>query len=160
MNAARLWPIGVVLALLAGVGSCVVLMWAANQPGTAVTEPDYYEQAVAWDSTLAARRASDALGWRAGVTLGAAGAGGAPLEIALADRDGRPVTGAVVRIAALHNSDPARWVRATLPERTPGRYGATVAFRRAGRWEVRIEARRGTERFLDRVRREAARAPL
>ena len=76
----RFWP-WFVAALLAAtaVGQGIMLYAATHDPTFAVV-PDYYERAVAWDSTLAIEEASDALGWHATATL--TRDGGARLNVA------------------------------------------------------------------------------
>jgi nitrogen fixation protein FixH len=154
MKAAQLWPIAVVCALAAGVAASVVLILAANDPAGTASEPDYYEHAVAWDSVLAARRASEALGWSAAVEVAARGPEAARVAVRITDREARAVDGARVHVTAIHNADGAHWVEGDLTALGEGRYEGVLPLRRAGRWELRLDARRGRERFLVPVHRE------
>jgi nitrogen fixation protein FixH len=147
MRPARLWP----LAVAAVLGSTVVanvalLVYTRNDVD--MVEPDYYHKAVTWDSTLARREKSDALGWNADARLGALdNQGRALLCIHVVDHDGRPVEGARVRVTAIHNLDPLHPVRGTLAARGSQGYAASLPLARRGLWELRLDAARGDQRF-------------
>lgn len=131
--------------VVANVGMAVV---ATSDANGSVVEPDYYRKAVQWDSTMALRAASDALGWRADVAI--AGAVGAParLELRLTDRDGAGVTGATVRAVLIHNTAAAHHVDLVLRDLGEGRYVADPTLPYPGLWEVRVDAVRGAEHFV------------
>jgi nitrogen fixation protein FixH len=154
MNAARLWPAAIVAVLALTVAANALLLWKASDPRGLAAEPDYYSKAVRWDSTLAVERASAALGWTAHAALGVPRAGAARVEVSLRDSTGAPVGRATVSAALLHNADPARWIRGTLVESGGGRYAAELPLARAGRWELRLLATRGSERFVADLRLE------
>jgi nitrogen fixation protein FixH len=148
----RLWPLGVVAVLALTVLANVAVFWAARDRNAAVVEPDYYRRAVGYDSTLAAEHRSAALGWRVEAELGEPGAGGAAtLRVRLLGRDGAPLDSARVTVGAVHNRDAARVVRAALAPEGGGRYAAMLPLRLAGRWELDLEAARGTDRYRVRV---------
>lgn len=155
MRSGMAWPWAMAAALVLTVVANVALLVSANAPGAAQVEPDYYRRALAWDSTQAARARSTALGWRTEAGFGEAQAGGSPLVLTLRDAAGAPVAGATVEVEAVHNlatGDPARW---TLDERAPGRYEALARPGRAGRWELRVSATRGGDRFVTTLHAEA-----
>ena len=153
------WPWLISAALLFTVGVNVVILFAANSDRNgSVVEPDYYRKAVAWDSTMARRAASDRLGWTAMATLvrragDAAGSGG--IVVRITDRDGAPVRGAAGRAVLIHNLDAGNPQQAELHEREPGVYAGSVRISHSGRWEVRVEARRDESRFMRVIFAEA-----
>lgn len=149
MNAARLWPIAIVGVLAVTVAANVGLWWAARDPSASAAEPHYYDQAVRWDSTLAERRASDALGWTVDVAIGARGRSGAEVSATVRDRDGRPLDGADVRVIAIHNREGQRWIPGTLAPAGEGRYAARLPLVRPGRWELRVRIERNGARWSD-----------
>jgi nitrogen fixation protein FixH len=155
MKPAALWPIAVVGVLAITVGANVWLIWEARDPNGAVIEPDYYRKAVAWDSTAARRARSEALRWSADAALGATDGARAHVRATLADSLGAPVTGADVKLEAIHNLEAANRVHAALPESAPGVYEADAALDRAGLWELRLTATRGGDVFLTSLRRDA-----
>lgn len=144
------WPWLLVLGMSGIVGVNVwMLVVASGDANGSVVEPDYYRKAVAWDSTMAVRAASERLGWRTELSL--TGASGAPasLEVRLADASGAGIAGAAVTATLIHNADAARHVDVRLRDLGDGRYAAEPALAHPGLWEVRIEATRGTAHFAE-----------
>ncbi len=147
------WPIGIVAILSATVIANLVVMRIANGDPSFAIEPDYYQKAVAFDSTIAGQRRSNALGWTATATIVVADAAGPPLlTVTLLDSQQRPVQGAAVTVVALANIRANDLVSSTLSEIAPGRYQSTLAARMAGQWEVRVDALRGSEHFVASTR--------
>jgi nitrogen fixation protein FixH len=147
------WPAGVILALAATVAVNLLMLRAATSRDAAVVEPDYYRKALAWDSTLAARRHDAALGWRLEAMLERAGRSGADLVVSLADREGRPLAGAGITVTAIHNAEARRPV-AAMRTGADGVARARLPLARPGRWELRLEARHAGETFSASLRRE------
>ncbi len=147
MKSGAVWPMAIVGVLGLTVIANVFLWRAANAPGTNDLEPDYYRRALAWDSTQTARVKSASLGWRAQAAIGLAGAGGEELHVTLTAHDGAPIVGAEVQVLGVHNLDPAHPVHWTLVEQPDGRYAAPVHLPHTGRWELRVNAARGDDRF-------------
>lgn len=153
------WPWLLAAGMSGIVGVNVVMAVVANSDANgSVVEPDYYHKAVQWDSTMALRAASDALGWRADVVI--AGVVGTPsrVELRLTDRDGTGVAGATVQAVLIHNSAAGRHVDLVLRDLGNGRYSAEAALPYPGLWEVRVEAVRGAEHFVE-TRRADLTAP-
>lgn len=146
------WPWLLTLALLFTVSANVVMLFAANSDRNgSVVEPDYYRKAVAWDSTMARRAASDRLGWHATATVersvaGVASAG--EVVVRIADAAGAAVQGATVTATLIHNLDAGHPTVLSLREAPGGGYAARAPIAHPGRWEVRIEAERAGARFL------------
>lgn len=147
MKPAAAWPLALAGVLALTVVANVALLAAANAPGAARVEPDYYRRALAWDSTQAERARSAALGWRAEAAFTAGGGRGLALDVSLLDADRRPVAGAELEALAIHNLEPGPPARWRLEEITPGAYRARVRPGRAGRWELRLRATRAGDVF-------------
>jgi len=142
------WPWLLASGMLGIVGVNVVMFAvAASDANGAVVEADYYRKAVDWDRALAARAASAALGWRPSVTLARYTGGEGRLSVGLTDASGRSLTDATVDATLIHNRDAAHPVRVTLRSGSSGEHAAPVPLRWAGRWELRLVARRGADRF-------------
>lgn len=149
------WPVLVTAALVFTVGINVVMLFAAGgDPNGTVVEPDYYRKAVEWDRTMARRAASDALGWTAAVTVGPAGRDGREVHVTIVERGGRAIADADVRVTMIHNLEASTPVEGAVAARD-GAYAGTLPARRSGRWEVRVAARRGAERFGSTLHAEA-----
>jgi len=148
------WPVAMVAVLGVTVAANAWLLVAANDPNAVVVEPDYYRRALRWDSTSAEAAASARLGWRADAAIGALDdAGRAGVRVRLSGADGQPVTGARVELTAIHNREAALHRTATLAG-AGGDYAAEIELAHAGLWELRIDARRGAEHFVTRLRRD------
>lgn len=149
------WPVLVTAALLFTVGVNVVMLFAAGgDPNGSVVEPDYYRKAVDWDRTMARRAASDRLAWTSTVTLGPVVDGQRLVVLALRDSAGAAVRDADVTVTLIHNLEASTPVQGALSARDDV-YAGGLAAARGGQWEVRVEARRGTERYAATMRAEA-----
>lgn len=149
------WPLLIGLALAFTVGVNVVMLFAAGaDPNGTVVEQDYYRKAVEWDRTMERRAASAALGWTASATLGTGSAARA-LRVELRDASGAAIADADVSATLIHNREASTPVALALQPTGDGAYLGTGALAHTGQWEVRIVARRGTERFETSLRAEA-----
>jgi nitrogen fixation protein FixH len=151
------WP-WLLTAAMSGVVVSNVWMAvvATSDANGSVVEPDYYRKAVRWDSTMAARAASDALGWTATSAMSADAAASAAtpalatVHVTLLDAVQEGVVGADVKVTLIHNADAGRPTELALRELGDGRYGAEAPLARWGRWEVRVSATRGAANAAER----------
>ena len=150
-----LWPVAIVGVLALTVGANIWVMIVARDPHAAAIEPDYYNKAVAWDSTLAEQHRSERLGWTADADILDASPTGATVRVVLRDRARQPIVGARVSIEAIHNLQADERITATLGEAGKGEYSARMPLCRPGQWELRIDATQGRDRWVTSVRREA-----
>lgn len=159
------WPIGLAVILAISVGANMFVFHLASDDPSFAVEPDYYRKAVQWDDELAQRRRNAELGWRAAATLaaareGAAGGDATELRVRLTDSAGAPLDGAAVSVEALaidRASQVATFTLAAASDPAGGVYSAMLPAARAGRWELRLVATRGGERFtaVERLERAA-----
>jgi nitrogen fixation protein FixH len=159
MRAARLWPLALVAVLALTVTANVWLLWAANDEQSRALEPDYYRKALAWDSTMAEASRSVALGWRLSASIESAGAPGGRLLVTLSDSSGRPIEGAALTATTTPIAHADRAGRVALRE-TAGGYQAEFPLVYQGLYEIRIEAVRGSDRFVTSVRGTPGAGPL
>jgi nitrogen fixation protein FixH len=153
------WPIGVAVVLGATVIANVVVMRIANSDKAFAIEPDYYKRAVAFDSTLATERRSDALKWSASAQfLAQTEATQRTLAVTLTDAQGVSVQGAIVTVTTLANARANAVLSARLQESSPGRYQGSLSATFPGQWEVRIDAVRGAQHFVTTTRTELSRS--
>lgn len=151
MNSARLWPAALVAVLAITVVANVAIYWTANHDTSFAVEPDYYQRAIDWDSTMAREQRSTALGWSAEVRLAPPDAGEATLSVTLAARGGAPLDSADVRAALSHNAHGADVFQVRLLPSGPGRYAARVPSAAQGLWRVDLAATLGNDVFVERV---------
>ena len=141
------------LVVFAANGAMVYVGFAT---WTGVATEDAYEKGLAYNGALAAARAQADLGWRPAFGFDAYGPTHGRVALALADRDGHPLTGAGVRARFVRPSHQGHDFELALPEAEAGRYGAEVELPLPGWWEVRVRADRGgrvyrlTERIVAR----------
>ncbi|HVZ76776.1 MAG TPA: FixH family protein [Gemmatimonadaceae bacterium] len=155
MKRSTLWPLGITAILAITVGANFWLLRVANDDPSFAIEPNYYQKAVNWDSTMAQERRNAALGWKLAPSLGAfSTANGALLHVSLADSAGRGIAGAHVTVSALFNARANDIYSATLVPDSAG-YHATLPVRHAGEWELRFDVRRDGAHFTSVSRVDA-----
>lgn len=142
-----IWPAIVIGLLSMQVGICGVSVYLATADRSFAIEPDYYRKAVAWDQTRAAQRAGATLGWRMRLTVEPQcdEFGRRLVELSLVDSAGAAVEGAQVEAIAFHHARANERQRIELPSQGGGRFAATAPLRRAGLWEFRVRAQRGSD---------------
>jgi len=150
------WPIGITTVLATTVAANLWVMRIANDDPSFAIEPDYYRKAIPWDSTLAQARPDSALGWRLTAQLQReAATGKTRISATLTDSLGTPISGAVVKVAALPVARASEVHEATLAAAGTGEYAAQLDARRPGLWELRFDVRAGSTRFTEVTRVEA-----
>jgi nitrogen fixation protein FixH len=152
------WPAIVIGILTVTVlGNLWVMRIARSDPSFAIEE-NYYQRAVNFDVQRGVEQRSDRLGWTLELSAGPASSAGSALLATLRDADGALVDSAAVtvrltRVARAHTVIPVPLAPVT------GGYGALVPFDAPGLWDVALEARRGTARFVTEQRLDVAAGP-
>jgi nitrogen fixation protein FixH len=147
MKRGAAWPLAVMTILGLTIAANVWLINVANADPSFAVEENYYQRGVHWDDEMAQRRRNDALGWRVVASASPIRSGyGSDLRIAL-NSAARPIDGAVVTVRAVHLARAGEPVDVRLTTIAAGAYEARVPLERAGLWELRIDVRRGTDRF-------------
>lgn len=123
--------------VVAANGALVVL---AYHSWTGLETEDAYEKGLAFNRTLEAVRAGEALGWRVEVSFADAGPGRGRLAVLLAERDGRALTGATVAARFVRPTQAGHDKEVMLAEVGDGTYAREVELPLPGRWELRLEA--------------------
>jgi len=145
-----LWPGLVVVLLLGQLVVCFVMISRAVGDPTAAIEPNYYQKALKWDQTRAARAASAALGWSASwdVARVADILGQRMIKLSLTDDAGAPITDAEVDLRFFHHARSADRRDAMLAHGGGGIYAAALPMKRPGLWTLEVRAARGEHVFL------------
>jgi hypothetical protein len=148
------WPIYIGGLLTMSVVASGVIVWVATRPDAPRPIKGYYEAARAWDADEAVEQASRQLGWTVSYALPSdvphfAGMP-RPVDVRVADRDGKPVSGLAGHLLAVRPSD-ARLNQSgeltALPQ-APGTYRTLVRLDLPGEWELRIDTRQDSLRFV------------
>jgi hypothetical protein len=155
MKRSSWWPIAVVAILALTVGANFWIYYVANDDQGIAIEPDYYQKAVAWDSTMAQARANRSLAWIVTPSLAAfTPHDGADLRVTLTDSTGAAISDATVTVSAFYNARAGEVSGATLAARAGG-YETRLPVHHGGLWELRFDVRRGTVHFTSTSRVEA-----
>ena len=143
MSARTRW-LGIIIGLLVGNAVAVfALMRVSAGEARRRVLPDYYERAAAWDSTMAERQASDALGWKVDVTVA-----GRELTLTVSDRGGAPVADAAVELVAVPRGRVDQTIKAAAVAVAPGVYRVSLVGERGGLHDVAVRIQRGADRFV------------
>ena len=152
------WPIYLGGLLAMSVVACGVLVWVATRPDTPRPIKGYYEAARAWDANEAVEEASRQLGWTVRYELpsGVPHVAGMPrpVDVRVADRNGKPVSRLAGRLFAVRPSDTRLNQAGELVEmpQEAGSYRTLVRLDEPGAWELRIEVTQGALRFVHAAR--------
>lgn len=152
------WPIYLGSLLAMSMGAYAVMVWVATRPDTPRPIAGYYEAARTWDANEAVEASSRQLGWSVRYELSGdvphfAGMP-RPVDVHVADRDGKPVAGLVGRLFAIRPSDTRLNQSGELiglPQ-TPGCYRTLVRLDASGAWDLRIDMRHETLHFVHAAR--------
>lgn len=148
------WPIFIGGLLTMSIVACGALVFVATRPDSPRPIRGYYEAARAWDADEAIEAASRQLGWTVRYELppGVPHFAGMPrpVDVTVADRDGRPVSGLAGHLFAIRPSDTRLNQSGALTEipRQAGSYRTLVTLDVPGTWEVRIDATQQSLRFV------------
>jgi hypothetical protein len=152
------WPIYIGALLTMPIVACGALVYVATRPDTPTPIEGYYRAAQEWDASEAIEDASRQLGWTVSYEL----PGDVPvfrgmprpIDVAVADRDGRPVTGLSGDLVAIRPSDTRLDQRAALVEMPTraGHYRTLVRLDEPGAWEIRLDTRQRALRFVHAAR--------
>lgn len=147
------WPAAIVTVLLLQVGFGIWMARTANNDPNFAIEPDYYNRAVNWDSTMAQSRRDKALGWQAAASLVRDTGRTAALRVVLIDAAGIPLVADSVHAAVLAVAHAGTVHELTL---TPdaGGYIALVPLAANGLWDISVRAVRGGDLFTAKLRTE------
>ena len=152
------WPIYLGGLLSMSVVACGILVWVATRPDAPRPIKGYYEAARAWDAGEAVEDASRQLGWtvRYAVPSDIPHVAGMPrpVDVSVADRDGRPVSGLAGHLFAIRPSDTRLNQAGKLVElpQHVGSYRTLIRLDEPGTWELRLDTTQAALRFVHATR--------
>lgn len=145
---------GIIVGLLA-VQLCmsgVAIFLATGDPAQAIV-PNYHKHALEWDQYAAAKKQSQALGWKWTVSIDPKGDvyGNRKVALELCDRAGQPLQNAEVTLSVWHHSRASEPMEVTLTPATdrPGVYEGNAVLRRSGLWHLDLHVKRNGQHFID-----------
>jgi nitrogen fixation protein FixH len=151
------WPLGVVAILSSSIVAQGTMVYFATRQDAPRPLKDYYEKAQAWEVDQAVVAASRQLGWAVAMEIPEVPVEPGqprPVDVAVTDRDGRPVDHLAGDVVAVRPADGRMNTRGRLVElpQSPGRYRTLVALPAKGLWEMSLDAAREGQRFVHTAR--------
>lgn len=139
------WVVFMIFGILgmSAVANAMLIRFAVADPTFAI-EPNYYDEALAWDARVAQREANARLGWKLTPHLQKRADGDAELVLDAVDADGAPLDGLAVSVNASPNLCARQRVRTEL---VSGRGSVGPAC--PGLWQLAVDARRGDDHFTE-----------
>ncbi len=113
--------------------------------GEDVSDP--YLKGLAFNKTLAAHSAQERLGWTATIEVRSAAKFATLIEVALQDREARPLNGLTVEVTLRRPTDASLDRTISLASHGDGRYAATVDGIVRGQWDVIARVKGGDTSF-------------
>ena len=125
-----------------------VMIWVAVESWTGLSSGDSYEQGLRYNQNLEAAQRQAELGWQPRLTARRLGSDQAEAELRLSDRQGQPVTDAVIEASFERPVQPDHDVEVELKPVGPGQYRAGFALPAVGVWDAHVVIRRGDDRYV------------
>lgn len=138
----RRWPIGLQMIMAMVISANMVLLYLATHAGASRPLDDWYERAVNWDETQALHESSRELGWSVAWDIPTGPEYGPgmprPVDLAVSDGRGQPVSGLVGVVKAERPAGTALGSQAAIAElpQTPGTYRCLLQFSADGLWQL------------------------
>lgn len=147
------WPAMVAIVFLGNIGLAAWVIVASSSDPSFAVESDYYEKAINWNDEIDQRERNAALGWSVSVegTPRLSEAGWCDVTLAVRDRDGSPIDGAVVTLLALPIARAHETFQLTLDPTGPGTYAGRINEARYGRWQLRVRVEHEGDVFTERL---------
>lgn len=128
------------------------MIWLALGSFSGLVAERPYDLGLTYNRNLEAAAAQAELGWSLEVIAELAAPAVATLEVRLTDRDGLPLTGAVLDASLVRPLGAGEEVPLAFTPAIAGRYRATAALPQPGVWDLRVRVERDDERFMTEER--------
>jgi nitrogen fixation protein FixH len=144
------WVLGMLALIAVVLAVNATFIWFTQKEGrSTLVERDYKtKDRKSNEALLSELREKQALGWQTEIKNPKSVVMGVPTtyEIAINDRQGKPVSGAM-EVIAYRGSDASKDFTTAFKEVAPGRYQGYINFPLKGYWELHIRVQRGDEHF-------------
>lgn len=121
-----------------------ILIYLGTTTQDGLVTKDYYQEGINYNDVIQARKRLAELGWTQAMTPPAQ-AGVGPLEIRLADAEGKPLAGKQVQAELRRPAQKGYDLTFALTEVSPGTYRADVTLPLSGHWDVKTQVRDDSE---------------
>jgi nitrogen fixation protein FixH len=144
------WVWGMLTLIVVVLCVNATFIWFTQKEGrSTLVDRDYKTKDRKSDESLVSElKMQQALAWQTEIKKPESIVMGTPTvyEIAVKDREGKPVSG-IMEVTAYRASDDSKDFTTTFKEVNQGRYQGSVNFPLKGYWELHIIIQRGEERF-------------
>ncbi len=144
------WLLGMLVLIAVVLAVNATFIWfSLKEDRSALVERDYKtKDRKSNEEVLSELREKHALSWQTEINKPKTIVTGMPTayEIAVKDREGKPVSGTVA-VEAYRASDASKDFTTEFKEVAPGRYQGLINFPLKGYWELHIRIRRGDDAF-------------
>ncbi len=149
----RWMPWAIAGAFLVVVTANGALAYFAVRSDTGLVSKHPFELGNGYNRVLDAGAAQDALGWRGRVRFVDEKGLSGRLIAEFSDAHGAPIAGLAVEVSVVRPVEPLPEQDVTLSASGQGSYAAPVTLARAGQWDVRVTAARGSDvyQFVQRI---------
>jgi FixH len=152
LSPAQRWPTIITVVLLVQIGFGIWMARLAGSDPHHAVEPDYYQRAANWDSTMAQARRDRASGVHVTATLSRRGGQGATLDVVLTDSLGARIAVDSIAVDAFAIAHASRIERPALTATPDSVYRDAIVTAGSGLWEVRLHTLRAGAVFTAIVR--------
>jgi nitrogen fixation protein FixH len=128
------------------------MIWIAFATWTGLETEGAYQKGLAYNRTLAAAKALEALGWRVALDLSATSGRLARLELTLADRYDDLIEDAEVTVVFVRPTHAGHDLELVVPHIHAGVYRTEATLPFAGVWELHLAAQSGGDTYRLRQR--------
>lgn len=118
-----------------------ILVYFAVSSFTGLQIEGHYQRGLNYNEALADERAQDALGWTVGIDFQEIGGGRARLSVRAADRVGKPLNDAGVKVRLIRPVEAGHDMDVTLAAAGDGLYAADVELPLRGQWDIQAQIR-------------------
>lgn len=145
------WAIAAAFVVVMTANGALAYFAMRSDPGLVSKHP--FELGNGYNHVLDAGAAQDALGWHGTVRFVEETGLSGRIVAELSDPRGVPLAGLAVKVAVVRPVEPLPEQDLTLGASGQGSYAASLTLARAGQWDVRVTATRGTDvyQFVHRI---------
>lgn len=118
-----------------------ILIYFAVSSFTGLQTEGHYQRGLDYNGVLADERTQDALGWTVGIDFQETGGGRARLSVRAADRAGKPLNDAGVKVRLVRPVQAGHDMDVTLAAAGDGLYAADVELPLRGQWDIQAQIR-------------------
>lgn len=150
-KARLIWATVIIGLLATQICMSLFAVFMATHTESLSIVPDYYNKAMDWDDEQNILKASEKLNWQTDIQAGPEIDiyGNRVLSIRVSDEDGKAIELDSISIDLFHHAHAGNIFQPELEKVTDGFYQTKVKLPYYGLWEIRVEADRGKNQYVN-----------